>query len=377
MFFVSALHKRHKLKNYYLAVLLLLPLSMLAQKNVDLDRFYFNVQFRSLPGMRLDSSYRTYNVAVESSKLMQNYMADMEPENSVLLDGWRKLPKDGHITIKVKIDDMLPQSVSVKERVENIKNKTGQVTGTRTFYWQEVVYTFAAAAIINDYKGMHIMDQVLADRENKQVYKSPEFPIRTLAEGYFVLNSLTVSKELFRNCVTTAMHTLSQQLTDNFGFKEVTARDQMWIVDSRKHEEYNAHRKAFRDMNEIIFGMNANTSIENARTQLKPVIDYFESVKRKYPTTSKHDRKIRYASYYNLAVLYYYLDDPQMMMKEANGLVLNDFDAKDGKNFERTALWLKNQFEVSRINTRHFSIDTSSFKGPYESSTVKVKKLSR
>jgi hypothetical protein len=350
---------------------------MLAQKNVDLDRFYFNAQYRSLPSIRLDSSYRTYNVAIEGTRLMQNYLGDMEPENSVLLEGWRKLPKDGHITIKVKIDDLLPQSVSVKERTETIKNKTGQVTGTRTFYWQEVAYTFAAAASINDYKGMHIMDQVLADREYKQVFKSPEFPIRALAEGYFVLNSLTVSKELFRNCVTRAMHTLSERLTDNFGFKEITARDQMWIVDSRKHEEYNAHRKAFRDMNEVIFEMNANTSIEKARLQLKPVIDYFESVKRKYPTTSKHDRKIRYASYYNLAVLYYYLDDPQMMMKEANGLVLNDFDAKDGKNFERTAQWLKNQFEVSHINTRHFSIDTTAFKGPYENATVKTKKLSK
>ena len=327
--------------------------------------------------MRLDSSYRTYNVAIEGTKLIQPYLDDMAPENSVLLDGWRKLPKDGHINIKVKIEDMLPQSVSVKERVENIKNKTGQVTGTKTFYWQEVVYTFAASASINDYKGMHIMDQVLSDRENKRVYKSPEFPIRTLAEGYFILNSLTVSKELFSNCVTSAMHNLSERLTDNFGFKEVTVRDQMWIVDSRKHEEYDAHRKAFRDMNEVIFGMNASTSIDKAKVQLKPVIDYFESIKRKYPSTSKHDRKIRYASYYNLAVLYYYLDDPQMMMKEANGLVLNDFDAKDGKNFERTALWLKNQFEVSKINTRHFSIDTTTFKGPFENSTAKTKKLSK
>lgn len=308
---------------------------------------------------------------------MQTFLTDIDPEKSVLLDGWRKLPRDGHLNIKVRIEDMLPQSVSVKERVESIKNKTGQVTGTRTYYWQELIYTFAASAIINDYKGKHIRDEILADREFKQLYKSPEFPVRSLAEGYFVLNSLTVSKELFRNGVTRAMHALSERLTDNFGFKEVTARDHMWIVDSRKHEEYNAHRKAFRDLNDVIFAMNANTPIDNARVQLKPVIDYFESVKRKYPGTSKHDRKIRYASYFNLAVLYYYLDDPQMMMKEASGLVLNDFDARDGKNFERTAVWLKNQFLVSNINTRHFRIDTTSFKGPFENTTVKTKKQSK
>ncbi len=362
------------MKKYYFSLLLLIPLGITAQKNVDLDKFNFTAQFRSLPVLPIDSTFRTYNVRVDGSKIIKGYLDDMDPEKSVLLEGWKKLPNDGHLAINVKIEDLLPQSVSVKERVESIKNKTGQVTGTRTYYWQEVVYTFAATANIYDFRGMHLRDEVLANREYKQVYKGPEFPVRGLAEGYFVLNAATVTRDLFRNNVTRAMHNLSDRITENFGFKEVTVKDHMWIVDSRKHPEYAAHRKAFRDMNEVIFNMNASTPITNARQQLKPVMEYFESVKKRYTTTSKHDRKIRYASYYNLAVLYYYLDDPQMMMKEANGLTLNDFDANDGKNFERTALWLKKQFEVSNIYTRHFSIDPSAFKGPFENGTVKAKK---
>ena len=147
----------------------------------------------------------------------------------------------------------------------------------------------------------------------------------------------------------------------------------MWIVDSRKHPEYAAHRKAFQQMNEVMFNMNASSSIAGVRVQLKPVIDYFEKIKRTYTSTNKHDRKIRYASYFNLAVLYYYLDDPQAMMKEANGLVLNDFDARDGRGFEQTATWLKNLFQQTNIYTRHFNIDPSTFKGPYEKEDVTVK----
>jgi hypothetical protein len=55
------------------------------------------------------------------------------------------------------------ESFSVKERVENIKDKNGQVTGTRTFYSEEVIYTFAATAAINNYKGIHVMDEVLSN----------------------------------------------------------------------------------------------------------------------------------------------------------------------------------------------------------------------
>ncbi len=361
------------MKKIYFFALLLFPVVINAQKSVDLDRYRFTVQYRSLPELILDSTYRTYNVEVEGTRLMQSFLQDMSPEKTVLLEGWRKLPQDGHITISIKLGDLLPESVSVKERAETIKNRTGQITGTRIYYSQEVVYSFEATATINDYKGMHIMDQELAGRNYKQTYRSPEFALRVLAEGYFAINSLTVTKDLYRNCVNRAMHNLSDRITNNFGFGETSSNDFMWIIDSRKHPEYQAHRQAFQQMNEVLFSMDANSSIEGAREQLQPVIDYFEKIKKKYPSANKHDRKIRYASYFNLAVLYYYLDDPQAMMKEANGLELNDYDAKDAKGFVQTATWLKNIFQQTNIYTRHFTIDPSRFKGPNEKDDVTVK----
>jgi hypothetical protein len=359
-------------KKLYFFALLAISLGINAQKKVDLDRFRFSVQYRSLPKMQIDSTYRTYNVEVEGTRLMQSFLNEMSPENSVLLEGWRKLPQDGHLDIKVKLGDLVPESVSVKERIETSKNRAGQVS-TKTYYRQEVVYSFEALATITDYKGAHIMDQELAGRGNKQVYRSPEFASRILAEGYFALNSLTVTKELYQGCVTRAMHYLSERITDNFGFNAVTSNDFMWIVDSRKHPEYTAHRQAFQQISEVLFNMNANTSIEGAREQLKPVIDYFEKIKRIYSSTSKHDRKMKYASYFNLAVLYYYLDDPQAMMKEAKGLELNDYDAKDARGFVQTATWLKNLFEQNNIYTRHFTINPAAFKGPYEKAEVTAK----
>jgi len=360
-------------KRLYFFMLLLFPLALTAQKSVDLDKYRFSVQYRSLPKIRIDSTYRTYNVEVEGTKMMEPLLKDMSPEKTVLLEGWRKLAEDGHLSIKINLGDLLPEVVSVKERVVTTKNRDGVITGTKTYYYQEVVYTFSANASITDYKGMHIMDEELASRVNKQVYRSPEFTIRALAEGYFVVNSLTVTKQLLQNCVNRAMHHLSERISDNFGFREVTANDYMWIIDSRKHPEYAAYRQAFRVMNEVLFSMNPSSSIEGAKEQLKPAIDYFEKIKKNYTSTKKHDRKIRYASYFNLAVLYYYLDDPQSMMKEANGLVLNDFDSKDGKGFEQTATWLKNLFQQTNIYTRHFAINTDELKGPYEKRDVSVK----
>lgn len=361
------------MKSKLLAVVLLSPLFLLGQK-IDLDRFKFTSQFRSLPLEGLDTSYHTYNVVIEGTKLMQPYLSDLTPEKSVQLDGWKKLEKDGHITISVKLEDLLPESVSVNEREEIIKDRNGKETGRRKLYSQEVVYTFSAFADITDYRGAHIKNIQLADRGYKQTYRSPEFAIRQMAEAYFMVNTLTVTGQLYKNCVNRAMTSLSTRITDDFGYGEVTVTDQMWIIDTKKHPEYQAHRQAFLSASEVLFGLSANRSLEGAREKLAPAINYFESIKRKYTSTSKHDRKIRYASYYNLAVIYYYLDDPQSMQKEASGLILNDFDAKDGKNLEGGALRLKNLFLATKMNTRHFVIDTTSFRGPKETIGVALNK---
>ncbi len=360
-------------KKIYLLFLLTTPLWLIAQKNVDLDKYRFTVQYRALPQVQLDSTYRTYHVEIESTRLMESFMDDLSPEKSVRLEGWRKLEQDGHLGIQVKLGDLLPESFSVKERTETVKNGNGIVTGSRTYYHQEVVYSFSANAIISDYKGMHIMDQELASRQHKQIYKSPEFSIMHLAEGYFLVNSMSVTRDLYRNAVTRAMHTLSDRITRNFGFDEVAANDFMWIIDSRKHPEYSAWRNAFTQMSEVLYNMDANTPITGAREKLQPVISYFEGIRKRYTSTKKHDRKIRYATYFNLAVLYYYLDDPQSMMREANGLVLNDYDSRDGKGFEETAAWLKNQFQQNNIYTRHFPVTIQNLKGPYERQDVSLK----
>jgi hypothetical protein len=331
------------------AVAILLPLLSFSQK-VDLDRFKFTTQYRTLPTAGLDTSYHTYNITIESSKLMRNYLDELSPASSVVLDGWKKLDSRAHVTIQVKLEDLLAEAVSLKEREEILKDKAGKETGRRKYYWQELTYTFAASADINDYKGAHIENIVLADRNSKQLYRSPEFEAKQMAEGYFMINNFTVTGQLYKDCVTRAMSNLNNRINNEFGYAERTVTDQMWILGSKKHPEYQAHRDAFLLVSEVLFSLSANQSLAGVREKLEPAISYFESIKKKYPSTGKWDRKLRYASYYNLAVLYYYLDDPQSMIKEASGLVLNDFDTRDGKNSEALAMQLKNLFVQTKIH---------------------------
>jgi len=73
------------------------------------------------------------------------------------------------------LENLIPEAVSIQERVQNSKGKNGVIT-TKTFYHQEVVYSSAAQAAIIDYKGNHIGDEILAHRNYKQVYTGLSLP---------------------------------------------------------------------------------------------------------------------------------------------------------------------------------------------------------
>ena len=94
------------------------------------------------------------------------------------------------------------------------------------------------------------------------------------------------------------------------------------------------------------------------------MINYYEAIKKRYSSNSKADKKMRYASYFNLAKIYYYLDDPEAAMREACELMLNEFDEKDGKRLEAAATDLQILMKQNKFTGRHFRLEPEKYKGP-------------
>ena len=106
---------------------------------------------------------------------------------------------------------------------------------------------------------------------------------------------------------------------------------------------------------QAMFQMNAEEPLDDVKKSLGPVIKYYESIKKKYSSNSKADRKMRYASYFNLAKIYYYLDEPDAAMREAGELSMNEYDEKDGKRLEAMATELKTILKLNKFHSRHFA----------------------
>ena len=106
------------MKKIYFFALLLLPVVITAQKSVDLTATALPCSI--VRCQNCDSIALTEPIMWKWEYPADAiFLQDMSPEKTVLLEGWRKLPQDGHISISVKLGDLLPESVSVKERAND------------------------------------------------------------------------------------------------------------------------------------------------------------------------------------------------------------------------------------------------------------------
>jgi hypothetical protein len=104
--------------------------------------------------------------------------------------------------------------------------------------------------------------------------------------------------------------------------------------------------------------MKYNQPVEPLLEQVKPSIEYYKKTAESYVGKKKKMRKMRYASYYNIAYIYYFLDQLDKAAEYAQKIIDNDYSEKKGKRLLSSINDLKNLFEANKVKTRHFEVIT-------------------
>jgi hypothetical protein len=333
-------------------------------QRVDLDRFNFTASFRDFPDEPLPIEYKTYNIRIEASPSLGLGYSAANLENLVNIEGLKKVMGTGHITIIAILDDIVIEKTETKERVQVTKDKNNVET-SKSFFSTEMTYSFSARATVYDYKGNTVVSNyVLFERENKRTYKTPEFSNPVDANNNFNNKVLETKANLAKQLVNGAISSLNSYLNTNYGYAIQKVNDIFWVLNNKKHPEYGEHQKAWNNFKNAIVLMSPDEPLDKVKEKLKPVISYYEKIKTVYTASDKEARKLRYASYYNLAKIYLYLDDPASAMREADALAMNDFDESDGRNLRAVAESLDEQLKKNNASTRHFPVVISSFQPP-------------
>jgi hypothetical protein len=363
----------------------LISISSFAQKSpkVDLDRFYFDVKFQNLPTENIPFDNRTYTTKVNIVPSVYDYYPDVNViKNRLYIKGWKNTTTSPTVSMDFNITEFSQKSTNIVNRLVEEKDKDGKVTKSYYMYTAVVQFYGNGSAIVNGPKStvkevpkkveeapkeanrflqnkVAKTEEVISTGSQNRInlaanleYRSGESTNYKEIENYYNINKNEIFNQKLRQFIDGAVQNANYGVNRVYGFEPVSNNEKVWIMDA-KDDEGAAQKEAISAVKVYFSEVQADKPIDDAIKNLQPLVEYFESLKTKYPDDNKGSRKIRYSAYYNLGKIYLYTDQPEKAIKEGEGLIANDYDKSDGKDIIKDAESLINLFAKTGFKSRH------------------------
>lgn len=375
------------MKKNILTILLAGIGSVSFSQKVDLDKFYYDVSYQKLPQEPVLFEQRTYSVSAKVGGAVSSFSNSSDAADKVEINGWKKVSGNATVTVEIFLEDFVAGESKLESRIEDIKDKNGKVTGRVTYYKGVSKFiTRGYAAIKGPVTIVPPSAKELEEKAKKEeavsnnrflknaviskpaesadagplrinlsetlVHATEETTDAKKASLDLENNRSAVYDAKLREFVLNAIKGVNGRINHLYGFTPQKNKELLWIMDAN-NEEGKTQMEAINAVKAIFADMKADQPIDVLVENLLPLIEYFNSLKTKYNSADKAGRKIRYSSYYNLAKIYLSIDQPEKAIKEAEALIANDYDTKDGKNLIESAEQLIAEFQKAKIRTRH------------------------
>lgn len=375
-------------------------------QKVDLDKFSFPYSVISLPSQYIEPEKRTYGVSLKIASDFDGSVNQESLYNGISIGGFRKIEDKPTVGVRLFINSYEIKDVAFKTRAYEEKDKDGKVIKTTYKYYSTAKFDFGGSyhfveqmtleeqekakkeAIEKAKKEAEVKKEAMAkaastnrflqtvqttetkpqdttdvnfqsERIIKYYYPGADVYVsdevlteKQASEAFYAIKEKIKQQNLvafiggFRNGV-------NQELAARYGFNAIKGSDILWILDSKKHPEYATQQEAINAVKVLMATMSAHASIDDLSKNMQPLLDYFASLKTKYTSDEKADKKMRYSAYYNLAKIYQYLDQHDKAIEQANELIKNDFDPKDGEALIKVSEGLKARLANQKMTTRH------------------------
>lgn len=348
-------------QTFCLLLTLLMTASINAQKNVNIDSHRFRLTYRSFPNKPQTPKFFYYSKLINMPGETQESLSNMDDLYDALqIEGQRYVTdaKDGDFSITV---DMLPVNFSVpevSERVEEIKDRDGKITGRNHYYSVAVSYSFNAKAQLKQGDKLIINQPIFNKMPGSLVYKTKEYSTLKDANNNWKLQRDEVYAKIRNDLAFEAIKNATLTFSRQYGFANSVSSEMIKTINEKKHPENDKLREMADNLKSKLESMTADNGLTEA--DVEEELNYFKELPKRYTDPKlKADVKLRYVGYYNVAKIYYYLDQPEKVTEYADLLFANDHDKNDGKKMNEESAKLIESFNSIGIKTRHF--DTSAY----------------
>jgi hypothetical protein len=191
-------------------------------------------------------------------------------------------------------------------------------------------------------------------RSSTSTYSTAKYSTVKQASDAYYGNRVNDQRERAGSEIRGNFGAIRNALNIAYGYSSVDETFSIFTSDSKKHPENDAFIKAAEDTKALFASIPASGVSEASAAAATELLNYYKATAEKYASTEKIDQKLRYACYYNLAIINLYLDHPDETIMWANKIVENDYEKKDAKDLTKDAEALKALLTKAGVGSRRF-----------------------
>ncbi|MDR1594847.1 MAG: hypothetical protein LBS43_10270 [Prevotellaceae bacterium] len=342
------------MKTFIFIVLWIVSINLSAQnaiKKAKFTTFPIPVTYIQYPSKPLGGDYETYNIVVNMKPYIPA-VASFIREN-IHIAGFELAGEETDLTVTSAIEFFF-RDHTVEEH--NVQDKKGNITAKEYILKLSYAYTINCS-LTDNHNGKSLYSES---------YKkgSPEYSERMNTDErwykvYSDQNSLRsaissiekIKTQIIQDIIKNKCDDLSRTCGLEYGTQVMRNIPDFIRLNESDFYEHYFYLKYINDLKIIMEKMSIDYGIEQFMPDLKLIIDYFESLVSRYETTPI-GATMAAASYYNIGLIYYYLDMPEQTLLYAQK-IFDRGDKNRGKSLKDQALQLQHIFKVNNKTSRH------------------------
>lgn len=313
-------------------------------QSTDLDRSFFATKEVRLPQKFTENDKRTYSVNVS-----QNITGVPVNPTDIYLNGFTKVDNSATYAFDLQLSQPIQYSApEVIHRQEVSKDKSGNVTSTRNYY--KVIQKIDASG------KCYLNGEHYSTFRHSENFATAEYATSATARENFLVQKMTW-EDNFKNAFQKEIYSQTNgHINKELGFSMRKSDVNLWFLGSEKHPEYSNHQTALKAIKDAFSKVEFDKIPASLMTDLAPAISIFENQIKNFADDNKKNKKVRYSAYYNLMKIYFHAEDLVNAEKNAQLLITNDYDKKDGKEMIESIATRKKLLDINKTNTTHFEV---------------------
>jgi hypothetical protein len=289
------------------SILLLLSLISFVTFSQKFDREYFVLQNTHLPSKIIYDQIKTYgvNVTVNNSSM---YTMDYNFANAqaVSLASYDKVDYS-NADLKANVVYGPCSFIEEKTSSRTSEEEVNKVKVKVTYYKRILNFRFPISyRLVNSRNGVTLFNNEFSSG-NVRTIETSEFKSEGEAANYMNTNRNQYVANHINSLVQDFMGGSNRSIRDMFDFYTNTTNMDIYMVKKwDKDDEYNAHVKSLIN---VFKSTTADEQPETVKEKLKNDIAYFQTFEGVFKADDKKEDILYFINYYNLATLFFCLDD--------------------------------------------------------------------